>query len=241
MKDIELLTKRFLAGDTTREEELRLHALLQREDITEEQKIVRDMICPPADEPDVDAWLMEDMTEEYDRIVAGRRRRTFFVRFAAAAAVVAFVFLAVQKIGNREDDKALVIAKAEATHVATPAEKLLRPVATAVENSPQTGAGEPERETGKADKAVRADALGGELLASAAPVETVSAGMTQTDSLSEIIERIERGLENVSDSVYIARVEELIESDARLQKLMNNVMIKKVVMDDKNMEAYEQW
>ncbi len=241
MKDIELLIKRFLAGDTTREEELRLHALLQREDITEEQKIVRDMICPPADEPDVDAWLQEDMTGDYDRIVAARRRKLYIVRFAAAAAVIAFVFLAGLKIGNPADDKAPVIAKAEAVRVATPAEKQLRPVAPAVENAQQTGAGEPERETGKADKAAHGGALGGELLASAAPVETVSAGMTQADSLSEIIERIERGLENVSDSVYIARVEELIESDARLQKLMNNVMIKKVVMDDKNMEAYEQW
>ncbi len=78
MKDIELLTNRFLAGETTMEEERRLYDLLKGDGVTAEQKMLRDIICPAVDEPDTDAWLMEDMTDEYDRVVAGRRRRHRF-------------------------------------------------------------------------------------------------------------------------------------------------------------------
>lgn len=64
-----------------------------------------------------------------------------------------------------------------------------------------------------------------DLLASSADEKIINADMTLSDSLTDIIERIERGLENVSDSVYIARVEELIESDSRLQRLMRRVLV----------------
>ncbi len=64
MKDIELLTNRFLAGETTMEEERRLYDLLKGDGVTAEQKMLRDIIRPAADEPDTDAWLMEDMTDE---------------------------------------------------------------------------------------------------------------------------------------------------------------------------------
>lgn len=241
MKDIELLINRFLAGETTREEELRLYGLLQGEDATEEQKMLRDIIRPAAGEPDTDTWLMEDMTEEYDRMVAGRRRRTLFVRFAAAAAVIAFVFIMGVKLGNKSGEDMPVVAKVEISHKAKAG---IAPVAQTGNKEPQAvqeATPEPAGNGAMAPAAVRNDAPEPDLLASAAAEKTPVDGMTLSDSLTDIIERIERGLENVSDSVYMARVEELIESDSRLQKLMRRVLVEKITRDNQNYEAYKQW
>lgn len=241
MKDIELLINRFLAGETTREEELRLYGLLQGEDATEEQKMLRDIIRPAADEPDTDAWLMEDMTDEYDRLVAGRRRRTLFVRFAAAAAVIAFVFIVGVKFGNKSGEDMPVVAKVEISHES---KARLKPVERIDNKEPQAvqeATPEPAGNGAMEPAAARPDVSEPDLLASAAAEKTPIAGMTLSDSLTDIIERIERGLENVSDSVYMARVEELIESDSRLQKLMRRVLVEKITRDNQNYEAYKQW
>ena len=241
MKDIELLINRFLAGETTREEETRLYGLLQSEDATEEQKMLLGIIRPAADEPDTDAWLMEDMTEEYDRIVAGRRRRTFFVRFAAAAAVVAFIFIIGVKFGNRAGDDMPVVAKVEVKHKA---KAVITQAALPDSKEPQAAQEVTTRTAGKdvtAPAAVHPDKPGADLLASAAAEKPAASDITPFDSLTDIIERIERGLENVSDSVYLARVEELVESDSRLQKLMRRVLVDKITRDNRNYEAYKQW
>lgn len=241
MKDIELLINRFLAGETTREEELRLYGLLQGEDATEEQKMLRDIIRPVAGEPDTDAWLMEDMTEEYDRLVAGRRRRTLFVRFAAAAAVIAFVFIMGVKLGNKSGEDMPVVAKVEINHKAKAGIASVAQIANKESQAVQEATPEPAEKRAMAPAAVRPDVSEPDLLASAAAEKATVADMTLSDSLTDIIERIERGLENVSDSVYMARVEELIESDSRLQKLMRKVLVEKITRDNKNYEAYKQW
>ena len=241
MKDIQLLTNRFLAGETTREEERRLYDLLKGDGVTAEQKMLRDIIRPAADEPDTDAWLMEDMTDEYDRVVAGRRRRTLFVRLAAAAAVIAFVFLAGVKFGGREDSNIPVVAKVEANRNSKAG---LPPVGPAIVKE-RPGLQEVAKSTAEKDVELpvvsQPDIAEPDLLASAADEKIINADMTLSDSLTDIIERIERGLENVSDSVYIARVEELIESDSRLQRLMRRVLVDKITRDNQNYEAYEQW
>ena len=55
--ELELLTKRFLAGETTLDEERRLYGMLKKtDDATEEQKLLMDIICPPAAGDDTEVY-----------------------------------------------------------------------------------------------------------------------------------------------------------------------------------------
>lgn len=89
----EILKKRFLDGETTLDDERRLRALLDGAEDDEERALRMILGNPLAggtcSDEDFEAWIAEDFSEEYDAIVAGRRRQTM-TRVAAwiAAAVI---------------------------------------------------------------------------------------------------------------------------------------------------------
>ena len=62
--------------------------------------------------------------------------------------------------------------------------------------------------------------------------------MTAADCMTIVVERMERDLDNLSDSVYLAHVEQIIKADARFQKLMNKIIINNITRQDKPTEAY---
>jgi hypothetical protein len=67
--------------------------------------------------------------------------------------------------------------------------------------------------------------------------QQVSRQTSTIDSLQYYIARLEHELENVSDSTYTAKAEQVIRADARLQKLVQRIMIGELTKDDVQEEA----
>ena len=58
-----------------------------------------------------------------------------------------------------------------------------------------------------------------------------------TDSLNYYIARLEKELENVNESTYNTKAEEVLRADARLQKLVQRIMIGELTKDNVPAEA----
>ena len=58
-----------------------------------------------------------------------------------------------------------------------------------------------------------------------------------TDSLQYYIARLEKELENVNESTYTAKAEEVLRADARLQRLVQRIMIGELAKDNVPAEA----
>lgn len=257
--EADMLRERFLAGETTREDEARLYALLDRPGTTAEELALMSIIRPPSDSYDTEAWLTEDESQTYYEIVAGRKRRwRTMTGWAAAAVVAGIVFLTGLHIGrndtivdNTDNNimKARVTATAQSPAVAapTPAEGTVPSQGTTerptdglqptTEQLPTTG---PTATAGQAAQllaqATETSSIADAQKTAAAAHET--AGMTAADSMTMLIERMERDLDNLSDSVYLAHVEQIIRTDERFQKLIGKILINNMNRQNTPEEAY---
>lgn len=257
--EADMLRERFLAGETTREDEARLYALLDRPGATAEELALMSIIRPPSDSYDTEAWLTEDESQTYYEIVAGRKRRwRTMTGWAAAAVVAGIVFLTGLHIGrndtivdNTDNNimKARVTATAQSPAVAapTPAEGTVPSQGTTerptdglqptTEQLPTTG---PTATAGQAAQllaqATETSSIADAQKTAAAAHET--AGMTAADSMTMLIERMERDLDNLSDSVYLAHVEQIIRTDERFQKLIGKILINNMNRQNTPEEAY---
>lgn len=231
------LTKRFLAGETTVGEEHRLYELLKNAATTDEERALLSILPPPADGNDIEAWLSEDETATYDAIVRHRRRRLHVVRWAAAAVFIALVFVTGMFLGrnttypdtteNTTMTALNTTPPAPCTTPLTPPATPLMPPPTAPRHTSTPAATQPATvnnatETGKDPAATTATA----------------AGMTAADSMTILVERMEHDLDNLSDSVYLAHVEQIIKADERFQKLMNKILINNITRQDRPAEAH---
>lgn len=257
--ETDMLRERFLAGETTREDEARLYALLDRPGATAEELALMSIIRPPSDCYDTEAWLTEDESQTYYEIVAGRKRRWRTTTGWAAAAVVAgIVFLTGLHIGRNDNimdntDNNIMTARVTAT-AQSPAVAAPTPAdgtASSQEKTERTTAGQTTT-TGRqlTDGPTSTAGQETQLMAqAAAPSSTAdaqktavaaheTAGMTATDSMTMLIERMERDLDNLSDSVYLAHVEQIIRTDERFQKLIGKILINNMNRQNTPEEAY---
>lgn len=257
--EADMLRERFLAGETTREDEARLYVLLDRPGATAEELALMSIIRPPSDSYDTEAWLTEDESQTYYEIVAGRKRRwRTMTGWAAAAVVAGIVFLTGLHIGRNDNIvdntdnnimTAHVTSTAPSTAVAapTPAEGTVPSQGTTerptdglqptTEQLPTTG---PTATAGQAAQllaqATETSSIADAQKTAAAAHET--AGMTAADSMTMLIERMERDLDNLSDSVYLAHVEQIIRTDERFQKLIGKILINNMNRQNTPEEAY---
>lgn len=263
--ETDMLRERFLAGETTREDEARLYALLDRPGATAEELALMSIIRPPSDSYDTEAWLTEDESQTYYEIVAGWKRRwRTMTGWAAAAVVAGIVFLTGLHIGRNDtivdntDNNIMtahVTATAQSPTVAAPttADGTASSQGTTERptdwqqpaTGPQPATGQ-HRNNGPTSTAGQENQLMAQAAApssSADAQKTISAahetaGMTATDSMTMLIERMERDLDNLSDSVYLAHVEQIIRTDERFQKLIGKILINNMNRQNTPEEAY---
>lgn len=258
--ETDMLRERFLAGETTREDEARLYALLDRPGATAEELTLMSIIRPSlSDGYDTEAWLTEDESQTYYEIVAGRKRRwRTMTGWAAAAVVAGIVFLTGLHIGRNDNimdntDNNIMTARVTATAQSptvaapTPADspaphhvQTERPTAGQTTTTGRQLTDDPTTTAGHEPQLLAQDT---------APSSTVdaqktavaaheTAGMTATDSMTMLIERMERDLDNLSDSVYLAHVEQIIRTDERFQKLIGKILINNMNRQNTPEEAY---
>lgn len=191
------LIDRFLNGQTTPEEEHLIAGGLERE-------------------YDVDAWLLEDETEAYERIVSLRRRR-MLGRWAAVAVLAATVVMGAILLWP-QDAAETPVAK---THKVNSDARLVSDN-TVMQNYTQTA--------GKSPRPVR-------VAKSTPPAQEKCAQPKAADSLQIYIARLEKELDNVGDSDYTTQAEQIIKADERLQRLVQRIMIGEINRGEQSAET----
>jgi outer membrane murein-binding lipoprotein Lpp len=191
--------------------------LLNGQSTPEEEHLVAKML---QQEEAMDRWLTEDETEKYDRIVSQRRARRRVLRWAVAAVAVVLVAAGAAMLwpGEQASD---AVAEQKAEEVTEPMIHDAEPVVADGEASvaviaPSSPAVSPKKVSKRVNQETKA---------------------TTTDSLQYYIARLEKELENVNESTYAAKAEEVLRADARLQKLVQRIMMGELTKDDVPAEA----
>ena len=192
------LIDKFLNEQTTPEEEHRLANMLRQE-------------------ADIDAWIEEDETDTYERIVSQRHRRRL-VRWAAAAILVMAVVAGATLLWPQDIYESSV---------------------TKVNHTNPTNEG-PATDAIMPDTAHNAEPLQPVRMTKAtSPVKEKPSQVKTVDSLQFYIARLEKELDEVSDSDYATQAEQIIKADARLQRLVQRIMIGEINKGEQSAEAVD--
>lgn len=193
-----------------------IERLLNEQTTPEEEHLVAQML---QQEEDMDSWLAEDETAEYDRIVNERRAKHHFLRWAIAAIIVLLVAAGGFVLWPREQTSD-TIAEQKKKEVTEPVIRDAEPVVRNMEPPVATASPKPAVSPKGIAKRVKQQQKA-----------------NTTDSLQYYIARLEKELENVNESTYTAKAEEVLRADARLQKLVQRIMMGELTKDDVSTEA----
>ena len=187
-----------------------IEKLLNEQTTPEEEHLIAKML---QQEEDMELWLIEDETAVYDHIVAKRQARRRFLRWAIAAVIVALVISGATILWPQQ---------ASETQVAKTTNAILN------DKPNDTTKQQPLLSSTEIQQAVPQKAK----------VKAVKRRQTSaTDSLNYYIARLEKELENVNESTYTTKADEVLRADARLQKLVQRIMIGELTKDNVPAEA----
>ena len=162
---------------------------------------------------DIERWLIEDETAVYDHIVAKRQAKRRYLRWAIAAVIVALVISGATILWPQQVSE---------TQVAKTTNAILN------DKPNDTTKQQPLLSSTEIQQAVPQKAK----------VKAVKRRQTSvTDSLNYYIARLEKELENVNESTYTTKADEVLRADARLQKLVQRIMIGELTKDNMPAEA----
>ena len=162
---------------------------------------------------DIERWLIEDETAAYDCIVAKRQAKRRYLRWAIAAVIIALVISGATILWPQQ---------ASETQVAKTTNAILN------DKPNDTTKQQPLLSSTEIQQAVPQKAK----------VKAVKRRQTSvTDSLNYYIARLEKELENVNESTYTTKADEVLRADARLQKLVQRIMIGELTKDNVPAEA----
>ena len=186
-----------------------IEKLLNEQTTPEEEQLIAKML---QQEQDMESWLTEDETAEYDRIVSQRSTKLRILRWAIAAVIALLMVGGAVILWPQQPSEPQVVI----TTNSTPTSK-----SNDVKEQPLLLQKEVQQPASK-------------------KVKTKSVKRRQastTDSLQYYIARLEKELENVNESTYTAKAEEVLRADARLQKLVQRIMMGELTKDNMPAEA----
>lgn len=184
--------------------------LLNEQTTPEEEHLIAQEL---RQEEDIERWLIEDETALYDSIVAKRQAKRRYLRWAIAAVIVALLISGATLLWPQQ---------ASETQVAKTTNAILN------DKPNDTTKQQPLLSSTEIQQAVPQKAK----------VKAVKRRQTSaTDSLNYYIARLEKELENVNESTYNTKAEEVLRADARLQKLVQRIMIGELTKDNVPAEA----
>ena len=194
--------------------------LLRDQATAEEEQLIAQMLRK---EEDIDHWLAEDETAEYDRIVNKRQAQRRYLRWGMAAAVAA------------------ILAAGTVTLWPEHATQPLTAESELVVN------GRPQHAEQVADSSLVTDNTEESVNTRVAVQQPIHKKVTArtykqhpslaVDSLQYYIARLEHELEDVSDSSYSTKAEQVIKADARLQRLVQRIMMGELTKGEQLEEA----
>lgn len=184
--------------------------LLNEQTTPEEEHLIAQKL---RQKEDIERWLIEDETALYDNIVAKQQAKRRYLRWAIAAVIVALVISGATILWPQQ---------ASETQVAKTTNAILN------DKPNDTTKQQPLLSSTEIQQAVPQKAK----------VKAVKRHQTSvTDSLNYYIARLEKELENVNESTYTTKADEVLRADARLQKLVQRIMIGELTKDNVPAEA----
>lgn len=233
MKEIDILTQKYLDGTTTLQEERRLGELIGcKLDATVAEKVMAEMLVQRRhSEDEMELWLTEDETELYDTIMRLRRRRRIIRKLIAAASVVIVISVTFWFNADRKaEQNGPVVWQKEATDYGQKTEKPIRQLYAKTANTNK-------RFTKRLIVATK------ELLQNTDSVKSTESktiektvakidDMPPTEKIQDLIAGIEAKMEEIGDSVYIAHIERMIYTDRKQNDLVDKMI---------TLESYEEY
>ena len=184
--------------------------LLNEQTTPEEEHLIAQKL---RQKEDIERWLIEDETALYDSIVAKRQAKRRYLRWAIAAVIVTLLISGATLLWPQQ---------ASETQVAKTTNAILN------DKPNDTTKQQPLLSSTEIQQAVPQKAK----------VKAVKRRQTSaTDSLNYYIARLEKELENVNESTYTTKADEVLRADARLQKLVQRIMIGELTKDNVPAEA----
>lgn len=180
----------------------------------------------------IDRWLAEDETDEYERIVSSHRRKRVALWLSMAAIVTLLVGMGWWWISTKQETESsqLVVKKMDSP----------KPYLIVTKETPQIHKQEPinviPTKKGSLYRAKNHECL---------PKTEVTLNETKAndqpelnvDSLEYYIARLEKNLDEVGDSVYMECAEQVIRADVHLQRLVRKIYMNEINQQEIKNEA----
>ena len=223
MNERELLINKFLAGETTIEEEQILARLIEGEAEYENlQPLLYLLKSKKHSDEELEKWLTEDYSDEYFRIVANRRR-TIVRRWLAAASVLLIVGIgALLWFGSEDKANDAVVAVSDSR-----GESAYPPAAEVIEESTELlsnrNAVMPQQKAESENKTIALSSRGesaNRLVKNAdAPSTTLS-----EEQMAPVLAKLRKRGEEIDDSVDRAHIRDYIMNDEKLYNMGQRIL-----------------
>lgn len=223
MNERELLINKFLAGETTIEEEQMLARLIEGEAEYENlQPLLYLLKSKKHSDEELEKWLTEDYSDEYFRIVANRRR-TIVRRWLAAASVLLIVGIgALLWFGSEDKANDAVVAVSDSRGgTAYPPEKEVNEESTELLSS--RNAVMPQQKVESENKTIASSSRGE---SANPPVKKPDAPSTtlSEEQMAPILAKLRKRGEEIDDSVDRAHIRDYIMNDEKLYNMGQRIL-----------------
>lgn len=223
MNERELLINKFLAGETTIEEEQMLARLIEGEAEYENlQPLLYLLKSKKHSDEELEKWLTEDYSDEYFRLVANRRR-TIVRRWLAAASVLLIVGIGALLWFGSEDkanDAVVAVSDSRGGSAYPPSAEV---IGESTELLSSRNAVMPQQKVESENKAIASSSRGE---SANPPVKNADAQSTTLleEQMAPILAKLRKRSEEIDDSVDRAHIRDYIMNDEKLYNMGQRIL-----------------
>ena len=223
MNERELLINKFLAGETTIEEEQILARLIEGEAEYENlQPLLYLLKSKKHSDEELEKWLTEDYSDEYFRLVANRRR-TIVRRWLAAASVLLIVGIGALLWFGSEDkanDAVVAVSDSRGGSAYPPAAEVIEESTELLSNR---NAVMPQQKVESENKTIalssREESANRLVKNADAPSTTLS-----EEQMAPVLAKLRKRGEEIDDSVDRAHIRDYIMNDEKLYNMGQRIL-----------------
>lgn len=223
MNERELLINKFLAGETTIEEEQMLARLIEgKAEYENLQPLLYLLKSKKHSDEELEKWLTEDYSDEYFRLVANRRR-TIVCRWLAAASVLLIVGIgALLWFGSEDKANDAVVAVSDSRGgTAYPPEKEVNEESTELLSSRNAVMSQQKAES--ENKAIASSSRGESANPPVKNADAPSATLSE-EQMAPILAKLRKRGEEIDDSVDRAHIRDYIMNDEKLYNMGQRIL-----------------
>ena len=223
MNERELLINKFLAGETTIEEEQMLARIIEGEAEYENLQLLLYLLkSKKHSDEELEKWLKEDYSDEYFRLVANRRR-TIVRRWLAAASVLLIVGIGALLWFGYEDkanDAVVAVSDSRGGSAYPPAAEVIE---ESTELLSSRNAVMPQQKAESENKTIASSSRGESANPPVKKPDAPSATLSE-EQMAPILAKLRKRGEEIDDSVDRAHIRDYIMNDEKLYNMGQRIL-----------------